>query len=115
MLHEWGPVSGITHAQGALALATYGYTYNAAGLVSSFSSDANTAGYSYDATGQLVGVDNSTLPDEGHTYDANGNRTGAGYAVGAGTANSAIRGTPTPTTTTISSSGASRTLLKGGG
>ncbi len=32
----------------------------------------------------MVGVDNSTLPDEGHTYDANGNRTGAGYAVGAG-------------------------------
>ncbi len=52
--------------------------------MTSFTSDANTANYSYDATGQVVGVDNSTLPDEGHTYDANGNRTGTGYAVGAG-------------------------------
>ena len=77
-------ISGISHTQGSTVLATLGYTYNAAGLVSSVTTDTNTASYSYDATGQLVGVDNSTLPDEGHTYDANGNRTGTGYAVGAG-------------------------------
>ena len=77
-------ISDISHTQGATVLASLGYTYNAAGLVSSLTTDANTAAYSYDATGQLVGVDNSTLPDEGHIYDANGNRTGTGYAVGAG-------------------------------
>ncbi len=38
--------------------------------------------YNYDNTNQLAGADHSAISDEGYTYDANGNRTNAGYQTG---------------------------------
>jgi RHS repeat-associated protein len=46
------------------------------------SSMDGTSNFSYDATNQLTGVDNSSLIDEAYSYDANGNRTNSGYQTG---------------------------------
>ena len=54
-------------------------------------SSDGTASYTYDATGQLIGATYSANPQslipnpsESFSYDANGNRTNAGYVVGTG-------------------------------
>ena len=81
---EHGQLSALVHAKGAAELAAYAWTYTDAGRVASFVTADNTANYAYDATGQLVGVDNSSLSDLGYAYDASGNRTGNDYATAAG-------------------------------
>jgi RHS repeat-associated protein len=42
----------------------------------------SVTGYSYDNTNQLTAADHDAQTDESYTYDANGNRTGAGYQTG---------------------------------
>ena len=39
--------------------------------------------YTYDARDQLTAADHAAQPDEAYSYDANGNRTTAGYATSA--------------------------------
>ena len=60
-------------------------------LLTGVTSSDGTASYTYDATGQLIGATYSANsqslianPSESFSYDANGNRTNAGYVVGAG-------------------------------
>ena len=71
-----------TTADGATTLAFYDWTYDAAGRLTQTASADGTAEFSYDDTGQLLGVDNSVLTDETYTYDAAGNRTLTGYTHG---------------------------------
>jgi len=70
-------------AGGAGSVAQYAYTYDAVNRITQIVAADGTAGYTYDTTGQLIAVDNTTLPDEAYTYDVNGNRIGAGYSTGA--------------------------------
>jgi len=63
-------------------LAAYSWTYDAAGRITSATTPDGTTTYSYDSTGQLVGADHSYQADESYSYDANGNRTMAGYQTG---------------------------------
>lgn len=84
-----GRLATLEHTQAAVgggggALAHYAYTYDAVNRITQIVSADGTAGYTYDASGQLIAVDNTTLPDETYTYDANGNRRNAGYATGVG-------------------------------
>ena len=93
-----GRLTGIATAQGATPLANYGYSYGPAaaggtgggtpaqpgGAVASFTDGSDAAGYSYDGSGQLVGVAGGGAADASYSYDANGNPSGAGYVVGLG-------------------------------
>ncbi len=77
---------------GTGTLAGYKYGYDAAsritGMESYWYNSGNDVGvpsssaYSYDFTSQLTGADHSGLGDEAYSYDANGNRTMAGYSTG---------------------------------
>jgi len=81
------------HDTGGIVSALQAGTYTGSLLAEMQSSDG-TVHYTYDATGQLIGADyESPLPsgegqgegylsDESYTYDANGNRTNAGYVTG---------------------------------
>ena len=96
------------NAQGSTDLASYSYTYPTAGvgvpasagssqslipnpqsLLSSATTPDGTVNFTYDADGQLTAATYSNPqslipnPSESYTYDANGNRTGGGYVIGA--------------------------------
>jgi RHS repeat-associated protein len=74
----------LSHKKGASTISSYGYDYDVADkLARTVSSADGTSDYSYDPTNQLIGADNTIQPDEAYSYDANGNRTIAGYATGA--------------------------------
>ena len=63
----------------AIPLASYVYTYDAAGnLTSETLNGGRPRTYTYDATNQLTSDTTTT-----YSYDANGNRTMAGYSTGA--------------------------------
>jgi RHS repeat-associated protein len=59
-------------------LASYTYTYDEAGRLSSETQNGITTNYAYNAAGQLI-----EAGSQAYTYDANGNRTGPGYVIGA--------------------------------
>ena len=65
------------------ASATQWVTRTGGGQVASFSDTTDSASYTYDALGELTGVDNSVRTDQSYEYDANGNPTGEGYVIGA--------------------------------
>ncbi|MBI3348492.1 MAG: putative Ig domain-containing protein, partial [Burkholderiales bacterium] len=70
-----GRVLEIRHANGSGTINDITHSWDAAGhLLATASSDGSTQ-YSYDARGQLTGVDFSFQPDESFGYDANGNPT----------------------------------------
>jgi YD repeat-containing protein len=77
-----GRLTQLQHLQGANQLATYGFQYDATNRLTQFNQGNNTSDYDYDARGQLLGNDNTTLADEAYSYDGNGNRTNNGYQTG---------------------------------
>jgi RHS repeat-associated protein len=77
-----GRLMSLTHQHGASTLASYGLVYDAANRITQSSGTDGTQNYSYDSTNQLTAVDHTTIADEAYSYDANGNRTNAGYGTG---------------------------------
>ena len=76
--YDGGQVTSIVSEDGSGdVLQTDAYAYDAAGRVSSQTDNGVLTVYAYDATGQLTS-DGTTQ----YTYDANGNRTIAGYVTG---------------------------------
>jgi RHS repeat-associated protein len=76
-----GRLTSLSHVQGATTFAGYGWTYDAANRITSFTNSQHTsedAAYSYDDAGQLTDADRSgTANDEAYTFDDNGNRVTA--------------------------------------
>ena len=77
-----GRLTNLTHKKGTTTIASYGLTYDAANRITQSSGTDGTQDYSYDVTNQLTAVDHTTQVDEAYSYDANGNRTNAGYGTG---------------------------------
>ncbi|BAZ08411.1 FG-GAP repeat-containing protein [Calothrix sp. NIES-4071] len=77
-----GRLTNLTHKRGTTNLAAYTFDYDAANRITKSTSPDGSSDYSYDATNQLVGTDHSFQTDESYSYDANGNRTNAGYQNG---------------------------------
>jgi RHS repeat-associated protein len=81
-------------------LVSYGYTFNAAGLVTQevrtwdSGSDTDTLGYTYTNNDQLTGVThtNDSFSSESFSYDVNGNETGTGYTTSTGNEQTASPG-----------------------
>ena len=67
----------VTTDPGNNVIQSDSYTYDVAARLSSQTDDGVITAYAYDATSQLT-VDGGS----GYTYDANGNRTIAGYVTG---------------------------------
>ena len=78
-----GKLTRLTHRSSSIVYADYQWTYDAADRITQFVSPDGTSDYSYDNRGQLTGANNSSQPNEAYSYDANGNRTNAGYQTGA--------------------------------
>ena len=74
-----GRLTAITHAKGPTNLAAYTWAFDSANRLTQTSTPDGTTTYSYDDRDQLVAADHSFQTDETYTYDANGNRTTAGY------------------------------------
>ena len=74
---------GYTDPQSVL-LVSHGWTFDAAGNITAYvNSIDGTVDYENDSTGQLTEADYDGLtPDEGFSYDSNGNRTNTGYTTG---------------------------------
>jgi RHS repeat-associated protein len=72
----------INHSRGGTPLSFYNYSYDANSRITGVTNRDGTSAYTYDDTDQLTGADYSFQPDEAYTYDANGNRTNAGYRTG---------------------------------
>jgi RHS repeat-associated protein len=94
-------MTGITDKNSSgTTLVSYGYTFNAAGLVSQETrtwdsgADTDTLGYTYTNNDQLTGVThtNDAFANESFTYDANGNETGTGYTTSTGNEQTASPG-----------------------
>jgi RHS repeat-associated protein len=77
-----GRLTSLMHGRGAVALAAYGLTYDAANRVTRFSSPDGVSDYNYDERDQLLGSDHSYQSDENYSYDGNGNRVNTGYETG---------------------------------
>ena len=80
-----GELTSLVHAPTLNATITYGFQYDVAGRITSFTTPDDTAALGYDATNQLTGADYSgnTQTDESYAYDENGNRTGGDYQTAA--------------------------------
>jgi RHS repeat-associated protein len=72
-------LTGITHSNGftQATLSSFTYGFDAANRLTSYSGPDGSLGYGYDNTNQLTGVTGSQ--GLSYSYDANGNRTMAGY------------------------------------
>ncbi|MDB9526004.1 hypothetical protein PN498_08405, partial [Oscillatoria sp. CS-180] len=60
-------------------IADYQFSYDAANRLTTLVAPDGTATYTYDDRDQLTGADYTGQSNEAYTYDANGNRTTAGY------------------------------------
>jgi RHS repeat-associated protein len=73
---------------GQTSIDSFGWTYNAGSLVTSFTSNDGTASYAYDPTNQLTSATYSTNTgghqpgNESYSYTSNGNRNMTGYSTG---------------------------------
>ena len=94
-------MTGITDKNsGGTTLVSYGYTYDAAGLVTQETrnwdsgSDTDTLDYTYTNNDQLTGVThtNDAFANESFSYDANGNETGTGFTTSTGNEQTASPG-----------------------
>lgn len=84
-----GRLASLSHVQGGTTFAGYGFAYDAANQMTSFTNSEHAsedATFSYDDIGQLTGADRTgTADDEDFEYDANGNRVeanGDSYSTG---------------------------------
>ncbi|NEZ56031.1 RHS repeat protein [Adonisia turfae] len=77
-----GRLSQLTHATDAATIADYQLSYDAANRLTTLISPDGTATYTYDDRDQLTGADYTAQDNEAYSYDANGNRTNAGYQTG---------------------------------
>lgn len=78
-----GRMTHLSHLDALDAVfADYDYTYDRVGQLIGETWEGETSTYGYDLSGQLLTADHAVQPDERYTYDANGNRIGAGYEVG---------------------------------
>jgi RHS repeat-associated protein len=59
------------------------YTYDPSGRVATKKEKSTTFGYTYDASGRLIGTTKNGAVDATYSYDANGNRTDSGVVVDA--------------------------------
>lgn len=72
---ESGRIKSIVHSWPlGQTIADYHYTFDIANQLTGWSHHGDTAVYTYDLTGQLIGADHTVLPDEFFNYDKNGNR-----------------------------------------
>jgi RHS repeat-associated protein len=78
-----GRLTDLVHQNNNNVLADYKYKYDAVNRITQFTTSDGTSNYSYDNTDQLINADHSYQSDENYTYDDNGNRTNAGYVIGA--------------------------------
>ncbi len=78
-------LTGITHTPFGGSPIAYAMAYDAASRLVSKTDADGTTNYAYDADDQLLGAADPNAPagDEAYSYDANGNRTSAGYGTGA--------------------------------
>jgi RHS repeat-associated protein len=80
-----GYLKSIRHVDGlGQSFKELGYEYNTIGQLLRTARNGEQSQYSYDKTGQLIGLDNTSLPDEKYSYDRNGNRTMPGYVTTSG-------------------------------
>jgi RHS repeat-associated protein len=77
-----GRLTNLAHKRGTTTFASYGLTYDAANRITKSSGTDGVQDYTYDSTNQLTGANHTTQADEAYSYDANGNRTNAGYGTG---------------------------------
>jgi RHS repeat-associated protein len=77
-----GRLTRLTHRNTTTTYADYQWTYDAANRITQFISPDGTSNYNYDNRDQLTNTDHSYQTDEAYSYDANGNRTNAGYQTG---------------------------------
>jgi RHS repeat-associated protein len=77
-----GRLTGQTESTGSVTIAQYQWTYDAASRLTQGTSSDGTTNYAYDNTNQLVAANSSSQANEAYSYDANGNRTNAGYQTG---------------------------------
>lgn len=76
-------LTGALHLPATGAPIAYAWGYDPASRLITATTPAGNAQFTYDNIVQLLNADYTAQPDETYTYDANGNRTGAGYVVGA--------------------------------
>jgi RHS repeat-associated protein len=69
----------LKHQRGNTSLADYTLAYDDINRITQMTSVDGTTDYRYDDRRQLIGADSANQPDESYSYDANGNRTNAGY------------------------------------
>ena len=75
-----GRLTQMTHVSPMAPVSAYVLSYDAANRLTRQASPTGTADYSYDARDQLTGTTYTAgQEDEAYSYDANGNRTNAGY------------------------------------
>lgn len=77
-----GRLTRLTNNSTTTTYADYQWTYDAANRITQYVSPDGTSNYNYDDRDQLVGTDHNYQTDEAYSYDANGNRTNAGYQTG---------------------------------
>ena len=78
-----GRLVGLVDVNGnGVTLVNDSWTFNAAGLMTKMTTLVGVTNYTYDNTNQLLSATSGFQPNEGYTYDANGNRTNAGYVTG---------------------------------
>ena len=76
--YDGNQVTSIVQQDGSgTVLANYSYQYDVAGRLSAETDNGVTTNYAYDAAGELTQAGSTS-----YTYDANGNPTGTGYAIG---------------------------------
>jgi RHS repeat-associated protein len=68
------------YGSGESSLATYVYSYDDAGRVTTMVDAEGTYTYTYDNANELTNVDENGTQVESYSYDLNGNRTGTGYS-----------------------------------
>ncbi|NJM76773.1 MAG: hypothetical protein HC852_14505 [Acaryochloridaceae cyanobacterium RU_4_10] len=77
-----GRLTRLTHKNTTTTYADYQWTYDGADRITQYISPDGTSNYNYDDRDQLIATDHSYQSDEAYSYDANGNRTNAGYQTG---------------------------------
>ena len=79
---ELGRLTDISHSNERGVIGDYDYSYDAIGQIVEMTTLDGTSSYTYDSATQLTEATHTFQTNESYTYDANGNRTNAGYQIG---------------------------------